>query len=101
LTFDESNGSQEEQVDELCVGKDVPTERAIRRMAIGEIKPQEEDDEDCEIEQAAAPNPAANPGVSGENPGESGFSRNSGNKFGDSGPAAETSQGSQEAEDLI
>jgi hypothetical protein len=52
----------------LCVGKDVPAEKAIRRMAIGEIKPQEEDDEDCEIEEAAAPNPAANPGVSGENP---------------------------------
>jgi hypothetical protein len=70
-------------------------------MAIGEIKPQEEDGEDCEIEQAAAPNPAANPGVSGEKPGESGFSGNSGNKSGDSGPAAETSQGSQEAEELI
>jgi hypothetical protein len=39
LTFDKSNGSQEEQVDELCVGKDVPAEKAIRRMAIGEIKP--------------------------------------------------------------
>jgi hypothetical protein len=50
LTFDESNGSQVEQVDELCVGKHVPVEKAIRKMAIGEIKPQEEDDEDCEIE---------------------------------------------------
>jgi hypothetical protein len=39
LTFDESNGSQEELVDELCVDKDVPAEKAIRRMAIGEIKP--------------------------------------------------------------
>jgi hypothetical protein len=29
LTFDESYGSQEEQVDELCVGKDVPAEKAI------------------------------------------------------------------------
>jgi hypothetical protein len=101
LTFDESNGSQEEQVDELCVGNDVPAQKAIRRMAIGEIKPQEEDDEDCEIEQAAAPNPVANLGVSGEKPGESGFSGNSGDKSGDSGPTAETSQGSQEAEDLI
>jgi hypothetical protein len=34
LTFDESNGSQVEQVDELCVGKDVPAEKAIRKMAI-------------------------------------------------------------------
>jgi hypothetical protein len=91
LTFDESNGTKEEQVDELCVGKDVPAEKAIRKMAIGEIKPQEEDDEDCEIEEAAALPPAANPGESGEKSGDSGFS----------GPTAETSQGSQETEDLI
>jgi hypothetical protein len=101
LTFDESNGSQEEQVDELCVGKDVPAEKAIRKMAIGEIKPQEEDDEDCEIEEAAALPPAANLGVSRENSGDSGFSGNSGEKSGHSGPAAEASQGSQETEDLI
>jgi hypothetical protein len=85
----------------LCVGKEVPAEKAIRRMAIGEIKPQEEDDEDCEVEQAPSPNPAANPGVSGQNPGESGFFGNSGNKSGNSGPVAETMQGSQETEDLI
>jgi hypothetical protein len=101
LTFDESNGSQEEQVDELCVCKDVPAEKAIRKMAIREIKPQEEDDEDCEIEEAAALPPAANPGVSGEKSGESGFSGNSGEKSGYFGPAAEASQGSQETEDLI
>jgi hypothetical protein len=101
LTFDESNGSQEEQVDELCVGKDVPAEKAIRKMAIGEIKPQEEDDEDCEVEEAAALPPAANSGVSGEKSGDSGFSENSGEKSGYSGPAAEASQGSQETEDLI
>jgi hypothetical protein len=34
LTFDESNGSQVEQVDELCVGKDIPAEKAIKKMAI-------------------------------------------------------------------
>jgi hypothetical protein len=45
LTFDESNGSQAEQVDELCVGKDIPAEKAIKKMAIEEVKPQEEDDE--------------------------------------------------------
>jgi hypothetical protein len=77
----------------LCVGKDVPAEKAIRRMAIGEIKPQEEDDEDYEIEEATAPNPVANPGVSGEKPGESGFFRNSGNKFGDSGPIRDSPEG--------
>jgi transposase InsO family protein len=57
LTFDESNGSQVEQVDELSVGKDVPSEKAIRKMAIGEVKPQEEDDEDCEIEETTIPPP--------------------------------------------
>jgi hypothetical protein len=91
LTFDESNGSQEEQVDELCVGKDVPAEKAIRKMAIGEIKPQEEDDEDCEIEEAAVLPPAANPGVSREKSGDSGFSGNSREKTGHSGPTADAS----------
>jgi hypothetical protein len=78
LTFDESIGSQEEQVDELCVGKEVPANKAIRRMAIGEIKPQEEDDEDCIIEDAAALPPTAYPGQSGQKPGDSRFSGNSG-----------------------
>jgi hypothetical protein len=91
LTFDESNGSQVEQVDELCVGKDVPAEKAIRKMAVGEVKPQEEDDEDCEIEETTILSPAANPGVSGEKFRDSGFSGNSREKSGDSGPAADTS----------
>jgi hypothetical protein len=42
-------------------------------MAVGEIKPQEGDEEDCEIEEAAILTPAANPGVSGENPEIPGF----------------------------
>jgi hypothetical protein len=50
-----------EQVDELCVGKDVLAEKAIRKMAIGEIKPQEEDDEDCKIEETTILPPVANP----------------------------------------
>jgi hypothetical protein len=70
-------------------------------MAIGEIKPQEEDDEDCEIEEAVVLPPDADPGITGEKFGDSGFSGNSREKSGDSGPAAETSQGSQETEDLI
>jgi hypothetical protein len=101
LTFDESNGSQVEHVDELCVGKDVPAEKGIWKMAIGEIKPQEEDDEDCEIGETTILPPAANLGVSGEKSGDFGFSGNSGEKSRDSGPAADTSQGSQEIEDLI
>jgi hypothetical protein len=84
LTFDESNGSQVEQVDELSVGKDIPDEKAIKKMVIGEVKPQEEDDEDCEmIEEPASTPTAANPEVSGEKSGESvifsrGIPRNSG-----------------------
>jgi hypothetical protein len=85
----------------LCVGKDVLAEKAIRKMAIGEVKPQEEDHENCEIEETAILPPTANPGVSGEKYGDSGFSENSGEKSGESGPAADTSQGSQEIEDLI
>jgi hypothetical protein len=85
----------------LCVGKDVPAEKAIRKMAIGEIKPQEEDEEDCEIEEEAVLPPAANPEIFREKSGDSGFSGNSREKSGDSRPAAETAQGSQETEDLI
>jgi hypothetical protein len=70
-------------------------------MAIGEINPQEEDDEDCEIEETAILPPAANPGVLREKSEDSGLSGNSREKSGDSGPAADTSQGSQEIEDLI
>jgi hypothetical protein len=100
LTFDESNGSQVEKVDELCVGKDVASKKAIKKMTIGEIKPQEEDDEDCEIEETTILPPAANPRVSGEKSKDSEFSGNSGEKSGDSGPA-DSSQGNQEIEDLI
>jgi hypothetical protein len=70
-------------------------------MAVGEIKPQEGDEEDCQIEEATILTPAANPGVSGEKSGDSGFSGNSGELSGHSGPAAEASQDSQETEDLI
>jgi hypothetical protein len=74
VTFNESNGSQVEQVDELCVGKNIPTEKAIKKMAIGEVKPKEEDDEDCEIlEEPASSPPAMNPRVSGENSEIPGF----------------------------
>jgi hypothetical protein len=66
LTFDESNGSQVEQVDELCVGKEIPVEKAIRKMANREVKPQEEYEEDCEMEETTISAPAANPEVSGE-----------------------------------
>jgi hypothetical protein len=91
-----------EQVDELCVGKYIPAEKAIKKMAIGEVKPQEDDDEDCEmIEEPVSTSPAANLGVSGEKSGESGIPGNSGENPGDSGPVAGDSQSSQEDEELI
>ena len=53
VTFDESNGSQVEQVDSSVdssvVGKEDPPCEAIKQMAIGDIRPQEDqatDDED-------------------------------------------------------
>jgi hypothetical protein len=101
LTFDESNGSQVEQVDELCVSKEVQAEKAIKKMAIGEVKPQEEDDEDCEMEESTISPPAANPALSRAKSGDSGFPGNSGENSGDSGPTADVSRSSQEVEELI
>ena len=49
VTFDESNGSQVEQVDSSVVGKEDPPCEAIKQMTIGDIRPQEDqatDDED-------------------------------------------------------
>ena len=49
VTFDESNGSQVEQVDSSVVEKEDPPCEAIKQMAIGDIRPQEDratDDED-------------------------------------------------------
>jgi hypothetical protein len=41
VTFDVSNGSQEEQVDLSVVGKEDPPCEAIKQMAIGDIRPLE------------------------------------------------------------
>jgi hypothetical protein len=70
-------------------------------MAIGEVKPQEGDDEDCEIEEPTSSPLAANPGVSGEKSGDSGFPEKSGESSGNSGLAVGDSQNSQENEELI
>ena len=45
VTFDESNGSQGEQVDDV-VGLEESSSKAIKKLAIGEIKPQEQEDQD-------------------------------------------------------
>jgi hypothetical protein len=93
VKFDESNGFQVEQVDELCIGKDIPAGKAIKKMAIGEVKPQEEDDEDCEILEEPASTPlAGNPGVSGQKSRDSEIPGNSEENSGNSGPAAGDSQ---------
>jgi hypothetical protein len=63
-------------------------------MVIGEVKPQE-DDEDCEIiEESPSATLAVNPGESREKPRES-------ENLGNSGPSAGDSQGSQEDVDFI
>ena len=43
VTFDESNGSQVEQVDSSVIGKEDPPCEAIKRLAIGNIRPQEDE----------------------------------------------------------
>jgi hypothetical protein len=42
VTFDESNGSQVEQVDSSVVGKEDPPCEVIKQLAIGDIRPQED-----------------------------------------------------------
>jgi hypothetical protein len=43
VIFDESNGSQVEQVDASVVGKEDPPCEAIKQLAIGDIRPQEDE----------------------------------------------------------
>jgi hypothetical protein len=54
VTFDESNGSQVEQVDLSVVGKEDPPCEAINQMAIGDIRPQEDQATDEEDPQVVA-----------------------------------------------
>ena len=54
MTFDESNGSQVEQVDSGVVGKEDPTCEAIKQLAIGDIRPQEDEATEVEVLQVAA-----------------------------------------------
>ena len=52
VIFDESNGSQVEQVDSNVVGKEDPPCEAIKQMAIDDIRPQEDQATDDEDPQA-------------------------------------------------
>ena len=53
VTFDESNGSQVEQVDSSIVGKEDPPCEAIKKLAIGDIRPQEDEVTEVEVPQVA------------------------------------------------
>jgi hypothetical protein len=55
LTFDESNGSQVEQVDLNVVGYEKPSYEAIKQMAIGDVRPVEAQEEDENQAQASTP----------------------------------------------
>jgi hypothetical protein len=63
LTFDESNGSQVEQVDLNVVGNEKPSCEAIKQLAIGDVRPVEAQEED-EI-QVQASTPLKGPEVTG------------------------------------
>jgi hypothetical protein len=43
MTFNESNGSQVEQVDASIIGKKDPPCEIIKQLAIGNIRPQEDE----------------------------------------------------------
>ena len=76
VTFDESNSSQGEQVDNV-VGMEESSSQAIKKLAIGEIKPQEQvdnDDDDVLMFQGPSTSTsAAKPGNSGYEAGDSGL----------------------------
>ena len=75
MTFDESNVSQGEQVDNV-VGMEEPSSQAIKKLAIGEIKPQEqvdnEDDDELIFQGTSTTTSAAPLGNSGYEAGDSG-----------------------------
>ena len=54
MTFDESNGSQVEQVDSSVVGKVDPPCEAIKQLTIGDIRPQEDEVTEMVVPQVAA-----------------------------------------------
>jgi len=67
VTFDESNGSQVEQVDSSVVGKEDPPCDAIKQLAIGDIRPQEDEVTGVVVSQAAGEQVSADvPDIEGE-----------------------------------
>ena len=49
VTFDEIDGSQKEQVNVEIVGNEAAPHEAIKNLAIGEIKPIEDDNEESVV----------------------------------------------------
>jgi hypothetical protein len=67
VTFDESNGSQVEQVDASVVVKEDPPCEGVKQMAIGDIRPQEDEAIDLVVPLAADEEVSANvPDAKGE-----------------------------------
>jgi hypothetical protein len=76
VTFYESNGSQGEQVDDV-VGIEESPSKAIKKLATGEIKPQEQGDQDDDddmlmLRGSSSSTSAVQPGNSGHTSGDSG-----------------------------
>jgi hypothetical protein len=55
LSFDESNGSQVEQVDLNVVGNEKPSCEVIKQLAIGDVRPVEAQEEDENQVQSSTP----------------------------------------------
>jgi hypothetical protein len=67
MTFDESNGSQVEQVDSSVVGKEHTPCDAIKQLAIGDTMPQEDEVTGMVVSQAADEQVSADvPDIEGE-----------------------------------
>ena len=61
VKFDESNGSQVEQVQSDLVDNEEPPSQSILRMGLGEVKPIEDQEEDQEQDQEQDQAPVVNP----------------------------------------
>jgi hypothetical protein len=76
VTFDESNGSQGEQVDGV-VGMDESPSKEIKKLATGQIKPQEQGDQDDDdmlmLRGSSTSTSIVQPGNSGHTSRDSGF----------------------------
>jgi hypothetical protein len=76
VIFDESDGSQGEQLDGV-VGMEESPSKAIKKLATGEIKPQEQGDQDDDddmlmLRGSSTSTSTAQPGNSGHTSGDSG-----------------------------